>query len=170
MTILKKKRINITYLLLKNQLKIKTSFGIFFFFLKKKLMLKKINNKILLFIFFKNIFNFINIFDFCYGTSQQFIYYNHLKVYGLGFRISLLSNQRLRLDFGWSHVVFINIPKEINVIKKRSEFIIYSNFETLLRNFIFNLTHMYKRSPYTLKGVFKIHQNIKVKVGKQRQK
>jgi ribosomal protein L6P/L9E len=98
------------------------------------------------------------------------MYFNHLKIYGLGFRISIISQTRIRLDFGWSHVVFFDVPSSINLLKKKNEMLFYSNHETLLRNFIFLLTSFYIRSPYTLKGVFNIHEKIHVKIGKQRQK
>ena len=165
-----KKRVSIIYIDLKKILIIKLSQNSWKFSLKSFDYVTNKNNNLQIFVPLTKIRVFLSIIQNILISKISTVYFNHLKIYGLGFRISLLKEKKLRIDFGWSHVVFFNIPTNIFVLKKKTELLFYSNNKIELDNFIHLLTSFYQRSPYTLKGIFNIHQKINVKIGKQRQK
>lgn len=92
-----------------------------------------------------------------------------LKIYGLGFKVSL-AEEMIKLDLGWSHALFKKIPGTISLLKKQDKILVYGFLKHQVFNFAEILISLYSRSAYQIKGLFDIHEKIKKKVGKQRQK
>lgn len=145
------------YLILNNNLKFKIYLKLLF----------KTNKKIIYLSLLKISFLFVlkN-----YLNVAKYMFFKLIKVYGLGFKLSLSSKNLIKLDMGWSHALFLKIPENLFILKKQDTFLIYSFSQKLVSNFSYILISLYKRTAYQIKGIFYIHEYLKKKIGKQRQK
>lgn len=94
------------------------------------------------------------------------IYFVELELIGLGYRVSLKKG-RIRLALGYSHVIFLLIPKGVFIIKKKYRILIYSLDRFNLGSFVVSLLRFKKLNPYKLKGLKKRHLVYKLKPGKR---
>lgn len=134
------------------------------------------------FIFFKKLFqsvtiktfltcnSILNFFTMCSSLARMDNYsFRLLKFYGLGFKFSTKS-PTLKLDMGWSHALFQQIPETLSILKKQDKLLVYGFISNNVFNFAEVVISLYARSAYQIKGVFNIHEQLKKKIGKQRQK
>ena len=132
---------------------------------------KKNNNIIIYYIPLFQLKLFIKMFISNYkDINKKVVYYFELKLYGLGFKLSRTKKNILRLDLGWSHALLFKMHVDIILIKKKTEMLFYSLKQQKLSNFVVLLKKIYKRSPYHVKGIFNLHEYVKTKLGKQRQR
>jgi hypothetical protein len=94
-----KKRISMVYNQKNNYLIIKNFLGNYSYNLKSFFFLIK-DSKIKGFVSLNLISHFLFLFENFLLLYKYNMYFNHLKIYGLGFRISIISQTRIRLDFG----------------------------------------------------------------------
>jgi len=94
------------------------------------------------------------------------VYFVELELIGLGYRVSIKKG-RIRLGLGFSHVIFLLIPKNVFVIKRKYRILVYSLDRFSLGSFVALLLRFKKLNPYKLKGLKKKHLVYKLKPGKR---
>ena len=99
-------------------------------------------------------------------NSNNKIYFTELELIGLGYRISL-KKRRIRLGLGFSHVIYLLIPKNVFIVKRKYRILIYSLDRFNLGSFVASLLRFKKLNPYKLKGLKKRHLIYKLKPGKR---
>jgi large subunit ribosomal protein L6 len=94
------------------------------------------------------------------------INYTELELIGLGYRLSI-KRQVIRLNLGYSHIIFVQVPETVFVIKRKGRIILYSLFKLQLSNLIAKLLHFKKLNAYKLKGLKRRLDVFKLKPGKR---
>jgi len=94
------------------------------------------------------------------------VYFVELELVGLGYRISIKKG-RIRLGLGFSHVIFLLIPKNVFIVKRKYRILVYSLDRFSLGSFVASLLRFKKLNPYKLKGLKKKHLVYKLKPGKR---
>jgi len=94
------------------------------------------------------------------------VYFVELELIGLGYRVSIKKG-RIRLGLGFSHVIFLLIPKNVFVVKRKYRILVYSLNRFSLGSFVALLLKFKKLNPYKLKGLKKKHLVYKLKPGKR---
>lgn len=125
------------------------------------------------YVFFRTssqILSFLNFYFILFSLTQNIYFYKILKIIGLGFRFVILKTQQVRLDLGWSHVLYYTVPSFLFIYKKNPKILICSSFFDKLGTFCAIIISLFTRSPYQLKGIFYLNEYFKKKIGKQRQK
>lgn len=164
------KRTTFFYDSIKNQFNITNFYNnikIFYFFSLYLRFIKFCENKYISFLNNHLAIRFFSMKKFL--DNRSFYSFRVLKIYGLGFKVSADSST-IKLDLGWSHALFKSIPSSISVLKKQDKLFIYGIVHEKVSNFSDLLISLYTRSAYQIKGLFDIHEVIKKKIGKQRQK
>jgi len=100
------------------------------------------------------------------NLSSNKIYFTELELVGLGYRVSVKKG-RVRLGLGFSHVVYLLIPKNVFIIKRKYKILVYSLDRFNLGSFVASLLRFKKLNPYKLKGLKKRHLVYKLKPGKR---
>jgi len=99
-------------------------------------------------------------------TFTSKIFFFELELIGLGYRISI-KKSRIRLSLGYSHIIFLLMPKGINIFKKKNRILVYGLNRRVFGDFISNLLKFKKLNPYKLKGLKKKNLIYKLKPGKR---
>lgn len=124
------------------------------------------NKKIILTEFFNFFYSFLR------GEVLNFFF--KFRIVGLGFKLRRLILKRfvryLRLELGYSHVIFYKIPSNIGVFVKKKVFFLYSADRNLLRAMGARMCSFKIANPYKEKGVIPFSLKIKLKSGKQQQR
>jgi large subunit ribosomal protein L6 len=97
-----------------------------------------------------------------------------LNIIGTGYKVIVLTTTLLlpftilQLKLGYSHFIYIKIPKDLKVIcPKPNKIFLYGNYQQKI-NFIAFLIKSYKiPEPYKAKGIFCFNEQIKLKKGKK---
>lgn len=130
----------------------------------KKLSFK--NKKISLAEFFNFFYSFLR------GEVLNFFF--KFRIVGLGFKLRRLILKGLvrylRLELGYSHVIFYKIPPTIGVFVKKKTFFLHSADRNLLRAISARICNFKIANPYKEKGVIPFSLKIKLKSGKQQQR
>jgi len=92
--------------------------------------------------------------------------YTELELIGLGYRFSI-KKRVIRLNLGYSHIIFVQIPKFVFFVKRKNRIVFYSLFKLRLSNLIAQLLHFKKLNSYKLKGLKRRLDIFKAKPGKR---
>ena len=94
-----------------------------------------------------------------------------LNLVGVGYKVSILTNLYftiLQLKLGYSHFIYVKIPKDLNVVCPKPNKIFLYGYDKQKINFIGFLIKSYKMpEPYKAKGIFCFNEQIKLKKGKK---
>ena len=91
-----------------------------------------------------------------------------LELVGLGYKFISVENSIIKLDIGYSNVVNIKLPKNINIVKWDTKFIIITSVnKRILGEFTFKLFSIRKYNKYKGKGLIPTHYKLKTKESKR---
>ena len=94
-----------------------------------------------------------------------------LNLVGVGYRAILLTSFTftiLQLKLGYSHLIFIKIPKDLTIIcPKPTKIFLYGNFQQKINKLSFLIKSYKMPEPYKGKGIFYINEKIDLKKGKK---
>ena len=97
------------------------------------------------------------------GVSEGFE--KELEIVGVGYQASL-EGKRLRLQLGYSHDIYFDLPEEINVIAERTIIKISGIDKQLVGSVASKIRSFRKPEPYKGKGIRYKDEYIKIKQGK----
>jgi hypothetical protein len=137
--------------------------------LPEYLFLKKSNNQFSFFFFDAFSDNFNIFFDIFLRTFKSFVKINCSKIFfsGLGFRVSFLSENVLSLKLGFSHLVFLKIPKGLDVILIKNNIYVRSFNSSLLGSFVNTIKNLRFPDSYKGKGFWLRSEKKKLKLMKK---
>jgi large subunit ribosomal protein L6 len=96
-------------------------------------------------------------------------YVVRLTFIGVGFRVESIENDFMKLKLGFSHLVYIRIPKHIKVFATKKTFLILECIdEHLLKEFSSKICSYKKPDIYKGKGILYKNQSIILKEGKKK--
>jgi hypothetical protein len=142
---------------------------LFFFNLPSFYFYKWVEFKTLSFIFI-SYFHFISFLKhlFNYDKKLNYFYFFRIKLKGLGYRVTPLSNNLLRLFFNRSNFFYMHIPSCMLLkYKNRRLFFISTRLEDLKVSMHYLLL-LKKQIVYRLKGLFSPKQIFLIKPGKNK--
>ena len=94
-----------------------------------------------------------------------------LNLVGVGYKVIILTNLYftiLQLKLGYSHFIYIRIPKNLIVISPKPNKIFFYGYFQQSVNLLAFLIKSYKMpEPYKAKGIFYFNEQIKLKKGKK---
>jgi|694.fasta_scaffold01740_26 large subunit ribosomal protein L6 len=97
-----------------------------------------------------------------------------LSIIGTGYKVIVLTTTLftpfiiLQLKLGYSHFIYVKIPKDLNVVCPKPNKIFLYGYDKQKINFIGFLIKSYKMpEPYKAKGIFCFNEQIKLKKGKK---
>jgi len=94
-----------------------------------------------------------------------------LNLVGVGYRAILLTSFTftiLQLKLGYSHLIFIKIPKDLTIIcPKPTKIFLYGNFQQKINKLSFLIKSYKMPEPYKGKEIFYINEKIDLKKGKK---
>jgi len=94
-----------------------------------------------------------------------------LNLIGVGYRAILLTSFTftiLQLKLGYSHLIFIRIPKDLTIIcPKPTKIFLYGNLQQKINKLSFLIKSYKMPEPYKGKGIFYINEKIDLKKGKK---
>ena len=94
-----------------------------------------------------------------------------LNLIGVGYRAILLTSFTftiLQLKLGYSHLIFIKIPKDLTIIcPKPTKIFLYGNLQQKINKLSFLIKSYKMPEPYKGKGIFYINEKIDLKKGKK---
>ncbi|MFH0739735.1 MAG: 50S ribosomal protein L6 [bacterium] len=100
-----------------------------------------------------------------HGVSEGFE--KKLEIRGVGYKVAIEGDTKLRLDLGFSHPIFMEIPKGLSV-KIEKQFIIISGFDKQqVGQFGAKIRAIRKPEPYKGKGVRYFGEVVRKKEGKK---
>jgi large subunit ribosomal protein L6 len=100
-----------------------------------------------------------------HGVSEGFE--KKLEIRGVGYKAAMEGDSKLRLDLGFSHPVFKEIPKGL-AIKIEKQFITISGFDKQqVGQFSAKIRELRKPEPYKGKGVRYFGEAVRKKKGKK---
>ncbi|MFL3013965.1 MAG: 50S ribosomal protein L6 [Candidatus Neomarinimicrobiota bacterium] len=97
------------------------------------------------------------------GVSEGFK--KELEIVGVGYQASVQGN-RLKLQLGFSHDIFFDLPEGINIKTNRTNITIEGNDKQLVGSVASKIRSFRKPEPYKGKGVRYKDENIRIKQGK----
>lgn len=101
------------------------------------------------------------------GVSLKYVV--QLTLIGVGFRLESMDNNFMKLKLGFSHLVYLRIPKHIKVILVKKSFLILECIdEQVLKDFSSKIYACKKPDVYKGKGVRYKNQVINLKEGKKK--
>jgi len=101
------------------------------------------------------------------GVGLTFVV--RLTFVGVGFRIESIENEFMKLKLGFSHLVYIKIPKHINIsTTKKTSLILKCVDEHLLREFSSKICSHKTPDVYKGKGILYKNQSVILKEGKKK--
>lgn len=94
----------------------------------------------------------------------KFTYKKKLLLKGLGYRMNLVKNtDKIRFKIGFSHFVYLKIPKTVIVRAKKTYITIKTANKVLLGNFVNRIKCLKTPDSYKGKGFWHKYQNQKLK-------
>ena len=120
-------------------------------------------------VFFKEK-KFLNMFkshlsNMVRGVKQGF--FLELELVGLGYRVFYLNDKKsIGLDLGYSHILELKIPSNLDVKCTGSNIMIWGIDKDLVHSFAAKIYHIKKRDPYKGKGFRFKGEVVKTKVRK----
>jgi len=94
-----------------------------------------------------------------------------LNIIGVGYRAILLTNfsfKILQLKLGYSHFIFIKIPKDLTILStKPTKVFFYGNSQQKINKLVFLIKSYKMPEPYKGKGIFYFNEQINLKKGKK---
>jgi large subunit ribosomal protein L6 len=94
-----------------------------------------------------------------------------LNLVGVGYKVIILINSyftMLQLKLGYSHFIYIRIPKNLIVISpKPNKIFFYGYFQQSINLLTFLIKSYKMPEPYKAKGIFYFNEQIKLKKGKK---
>jgi large subunit ribosomal protein L6 len=94
-----------------------------------------------------------------------------LNLVGVGYKATLLTNFTftiLQLKLGYSHLIYIKIPKDLIIIcPKPTKIFLYGNFQQKIHKLSFLIRSYKIPEPYKGKGIFYKNEEINIKKGKK---
>lgn len=112
----------------------------------------------------KFLFNFFNNNLVQFKSSK--IWFFELELIGLGYKITAKNNV-IRLNLGFSHLIFTLLPTSVFFIKKKSKIMLFSSNKLELSMLIARLLQFKPLNPYKLKGIKRKDLVFKLKPGKR---
>ena len=110
-----------------------------------------------------------------HGTTRQIVnnmiigltegFKKELEIIGVGYQASIQGN-RLKLQLGFSHDIFFDLPDGIIVKADRASIIVEGDDKQLVGSVASKIRSFRKPEPYKGKGVRYKNENIKIKQGK----
>ena len=93
-----------------------------------------------------------------------------ISLKGLGLKINYsISTKSLNFKLGYSHLLFIQIPPGVDLVKIGKNYIILSSFDlSLLGNFLSKVQHLRFPDAYKGKGFWKKYEKRKLKLFKKK--
>ncbi|MBM4177432.1 50S ribosomal protein L6 [Candidatus Gribaldobacteria bacterium] len=99
------------------------------------------------------------------GSSHGFE--KKLEIRGVGFKAVLESKNKLKLDLGFSHDVFVEIPDDIEVKVEKEIITILGCSKQKVGQFAAELRALKKPEPYKGKGIRYVGEKVRKKEGKK---
>ena len=110
-----------------------------------------------------------------HGTTRQIVnnmiigvskgFKKELEIVGVGYQASVQGN-RLKLQLGFSHDIFFDIPEDVNVKADRTTISIEGKDKQLVGSVASKIRSFRKPEPYKGKGVRYKDESIRIKQGK----
>ena len=138
-------------------------------FVKLNIYLNKKNNIFLNKIYIKKKKDYNTFIKF---IKNKFIeaylgFYVDLLIKGIGYTVYVYKNY-LYFNLGFSHYIFIKIPKLIKVLKFKKRIVLYSFDKNILNKFIYKLYSFRGLDIYKGQGIVNKKIKIKLKEGKKK--
>ena len=97
-----------------------------------------------------------------------------LSIVGVGYKVIVLTTNFLtpftilQLKLGYSHFIYIRIPKDLLVVcPKPNKIFLYGNYQQKINLLAFLIKSYKLPEPYKAKGIFFFNEQIKLKKGKK---
>ena len=110
-----------------------------------------------------------------HGTTRQIInnmivgisegFRKNLEIVGVGYQASI-QGSRLKLQLGFSHDIFFDLPDGVNVSAERTSISIEGSNKQLVGSVASKIRSFRKPEPYKGKGIRYKGENIRIKQGK----
>lgn len=107
-----------------------------------------------------------HLYNSIIGVTQGFQVL--LKLVGIGYR-AVIEKDKLVLKLGFSHLIFLEIPKGIEVFCKKPSLVLLKSYDLLMLTQFAALVRSYKiPEPYKGKGILYKGEKIRRKEGKKK--
>ncbi len=103
------------------------------------------------------------VYNMIKGVSEGFT--KELEIVGVGYQASIQGN-RLKLQLGYSHDIFFDIPEGIIIKADRTNISVEGNDKQLVGSVASKIRSFRKPEPYKGKGIRYKDENIRIKQGK----
>ena len=110
-----------------------------------------------------------------HGTTRQIVnnmiigvsvgFKRELEIVGVGYQASIQGN-RLKLQLGFSHDIFFDLPEDVSVKADRTSITVEGNDNQLVGSVASKIRSFRKPEPYKGKGVRYKNEHIRIKQGK----
>ena len=110
-----------------------------------------------------------------HGTTRQIVnnmiigvtegFKKELEIIGVGYQASIQGN-RLKLQLGFSHDIFFDLPDNVSVKADRTSITVESNDNQLVGSVASKIRSFRKPEPYKGKGIRYKNEHIRIKQGK----
>ena len=110
-----------------------------------------------------------------HGTTRQIVnnmiigvtegFKKELEIIGVGYQASI-QNNRLKLQLGFSHDIFFDLPEGIKIKTNRTNITVEGNDKQLVGSVASKIRSFRKPEPYKGKGVRYKNEHIRIKKGK----
>tara|TARA_B100000575_G_C22868725_1_gene507105 strand:+ start:153 stop:689 length:537 start_codon:yes stop_codon:yes gene_type:complete len=110
-----------------------------------------------------------------HGTTRQIVnnmivgvsvgFKRELEIVGVGYQASIQGN-RLKLQLGFSHDIFFDLPEDVSVKADRTFITVEGNDNQLVGSVASKIRSFRKPEPYKGKGVRYKNEHIRIKQGK----
>lgn len=107
-----------------------------------------------------------SFFKLALSLSNYRVYFSELELIGLGYRLSF-KNNAVRLNLGFSHIIFVSLPSSVFLLKRKAKILLYSFNSFELSSFVSRLLRFKKLNVYKLKGLKRKSAVFKLKPGKR---
>ena len=97
------------------------------------------------------------------GVSEGFV--KELEIVGVGYQASI-QGSRLKLQLGYSHDIFFDLPENVNVKADRTTISVGGNDKQLVGSVAAKIRSFRKPEPYKGKGIRYKNEYIRIKQGK----
>ena len=110
-----------------------------------------------------------------HGTTRQIVnnmiigvsvgFKRELEIVGVGYQASIQGN-RLKLQLGFSHDIFFDLPDDVSVKADRNSITVEGNDNQLVGSVASKIRSFRKPEPYKGKGVRYKNEHVRIKQGK----
>jgi len=90
-----------------------------------------------------------------------------LEIRGVGYKVAMDGEKKIRLDLGFSHPIFLDIPKGLDVKVEKQIIIIFGFNKQQVGQFGAKIRSFRKPEPYKGKGVRYLGEVVRKKEGKK---